>query len=95
MTSSKHLENLRPEQLLQLDVFFCTSEQRLAVAYFVVYCVLHHLLENSFFVSVFSHEILVAFVGGDDKVDQHTDFVSETLVIFLMSFLDDFVELGL
>lgn len=95
VAASEYLEDLSPEKLFKLNVFFCAGKKRLPVANFIVNSVFNHLLEDSFLVSVFSHEVLMTFVRGDDKIDQDTDFVSETLVIFLVSFQDDFVKLGL
>ena len=69
MASAKYLENLSPEKFLKLDVFLRASEQRLSVADFVVDSVLHHLLQNRFFVRVFSHEVLMAVVRRYDEVD--------------------------
>ena len=93
MGSAKNLENLSPKQFLKFDVFFSTSKHRLSVTDFVVDCVLYHLLKNRFLVRVLNHEVLMAFVGRYDEVDQDADFVAETLVIFLMSFLNDLVKL--
>ena len=69
MASAKYLENLSPKKFLKLDVFLRAREQRLSVADFVVDSVLHHLLQNRFFVRVFSHEVLMAVVRRHDEVD--------------------------
>ncbi len=94
MTAAKYLENLRQEKFFKLDVLLSASKQRLSVTDLVMDSVLHHLLQNRLLILVLGYKVLMAFVRRHDEVDQDADFVAETLVIFLMAFLDDFVELG-
>lgn len=89
-------EDLSPEELLQLQVLVSHVEDGLVLipVHLVKDGVGDHLLEDAL-LTVLLQEKLVALGARHDVVDQHTDFVTETLVVFLISPSEHHFEGGL